>query len=185
MNSASIPSWVALSRPSIARASASDGFSRRIGKACESVFAKKQHAPDGWPPRWAAMTMETCVRNSSKFLTSTARSRPNHNIWCFGELSGGGGARFLPNKTNNSVCASACNFPLPRGEGGFVFRRFEWELSDSPEDGLQKRERPGGGGAILLKTTPPYVVEQAPMPTTHRNRLLTTAAAIRKVSSHA
>ena len=50
---------------------------------------------------------------------------------------------------------------------------------------LAEAQASRGRAAIPLKTTPPYVVEQAPMPTIHRNRLLTTAVAIRKVSSHA
>ncbi len=57
------PSWPGLSRPSIARASAS-----------ERVFPARGHAPDGWPPRRAAMTgwthseIHSCARDCKSGL---------------------------------------------------------------------------------------------------------------------
>jgi hypothetical protein len=92
------PSWPTLLRPSIVRGSASDGVfsahchANTLSRAC-------RHAPDGWPPRRAAMTRGGTP--PPVFFQT--------NIWLrfAWEEQGGTCTPFSINKTNNSVLRPA------------------------------------------------------------------------------
>jgi|tagenome__1003787_1003787.scaffolds.fasta_scaffold20904776_2 hypothetical protein len=70
------PSWPGLTRPSIARASASDGVSSTQRFA--NTRSRARYPPDGWLPRWAAMRTEghTTVRTTCEGCDFKCASHP-------------------------------------------------------------------------------------------------------------
>ena len=124
------PSWPSLTRPSIARASASDGvFSAHCSANTPSRASR--HAPDGWLPRRAAMTTGRHANACAMRAYADFKCAPGLRIATSGALGNRGGypSRFFRKQNEQFRCsphrhgrpglAPAARRGAARGQGYF------------------------------------------------------------------